>query len=90
MARSCEICEKRPSFGYTYSRRGLAKAKGGVGKKITGKTARKFLPNVQKIRVLVNGGVRRMRVCTKCIRNGKVEKPSIIKHSKSDSSKQAS
>lgn len=75
MSRACDYCGKGTSFGHQYARRGLAKAKGGVGKKITGKTRRKFLPNLQKVRALVNGGVRRVRVCTQCIRSGKVAKP---------------
>ena len=36
MASHCQICKKGPSSGITYVRRGLAKAKGGVGRKITG------------------------------------------------------
>ncbi|MBM4054027.1 MAG: 50S ribosomal protein L28 [Planctomycetes bacterium] len=75
MARMCEICKKKTVAGNQIETRGLAKWKGGVGKKITGKTKRKFKPNVQKIRALVNGKtVRRMKVCTRCISAGKVMK----------------
>ena len=74
MSMKCEICGKAPSFGKTVVRRGLAKKKGGVGQKVTGITARTFKPNIQKVRVRHGGGVKRMRVCSKCIKSGKVEK----------------
>ena len=76
MARECEFCNKKTQVGIKYARRGLAKSKGGVGRKITGKTKRKFHPNLQKIRAVVNGSVRRVRVCTRCLKSGKVQKPS--------------
>ena len=38
------------------------------------KTKRRFLPNLQRIRVLENGVVKRKMVCTKCIKAGKVQK----------------
>ena len=75
MSMKCEICGKGVTAGRTYARRGLARAKGGAGQKITGKTNRTFSPNVQKIRALnKNGGVKRMRVCTECIKSGRVQK----------------
>jgi large subunit ribosomal protein L28 len=61
--------------GYAIERRGLAKKKGGVGRKITGRTKRNFRPNIQRIRAVVNGKIVRIRVCTSCIRAGKVTKP---------------
>ncbi|MDQ7778372.1 MAG: 50S ribosomal protein L28 [Planctomycetota bacterium] len=75
MSRVCEICGKRPSRGHAIERRGLAKKKGGVGRKITGKTKRNFRPNLQNVRAFVNGKTVRMRVCASCIRAGKVVKP---------------
>jgi large subunit ribosomal protein L28 len=75
MSKVCEICGKHPHSGNTISRRGLAKKKGGVGKRITGVSKRRFLPNLQKVRTLVDGKVKTMRVCTKCIRSGKIVKP---------------
>lgn len=74
MSMKCDICGKAPSFGKSIVRRGLAKKKGGVGQKVTGITARTFKPNIQKIRVRQGGGVKRMRVCAKCIKGGKVQK----------------
>lgn len=75
MSKVCAICGKRPHAGNKISRRGLAKKKGGVGKRITGVSKRTFLPNLQKVRAVVDGKVRTIRVCTKCIRSGKVVKP---------------
>ncbi|OHB70048.1 MAG: 50S ribosomal protein L28 [Planctomycetes bacterium RBG_16_43_13] len=75
MSRICEICGKGPIRGFSIARRGLAKKKGGVGKKITGRTHRSFKPNLQKVRGIVNGKIVRIKVCTTCLRSGKVAKP---------------
>ncbi len=74
MANECEVCGKRTTFGTKYARRGAAKAKGGSGAKISGKTGRTFKPNLQSVRAEVDGSVRRMRVCTSCLSAGKVRK----------------
>ncbi|MHC4224568.1 MAG: 50S ribosomal protein L28, partial [Planctomycetota bacterium] len=73
MPRVCAISGKRTHIGRQYTRRGLAKAKGGVGRKITGKSPRTFKPNLQKIRVVVNGRVVRMKVAAKYISRGLVQ-----------------
>lgn len=75
MPRQCEFCGKRVKIGYQYTYRGLAKSKGGVGRKVTGKTKRKFEPNLQRVRALVGTSVRRVRVCTRCLRSGVIRKP---------------
>jgi large subunit ribosomal protein L28 len=75
MPRVCGISGKRTAIGKQYTRRGLAKAKGGVGRKVTGKTRREFKPNLQKIRVVVDGRRTRMYVAAKYIRRGLVTKP---------------
>jgi large subunit ribosomal protein L28 len=75
MARECEICGKKTTVGHAYAYRGLAKAKGGNGRKVTGKTKRKYHPNLQRVRALVKGSVQRIRVCTRCIKSGKLVKP---------------
>ncbi|MGE0433158.1 MAG: 50S ribosomal protein L28 [Planctomycetota bacterium] len=80
MAYRCELCGKDVSFGNMYVKRGLAKAKGGNGRKVTGKTARKFRPNIQRVRVFENGSTTRKKVCTQCIRDGKVTKPPKMKY----------
>ena len=62
MARVCEICSKKTVFGHSISH----------AHNVTNRTWR---PNLQRVRVqLENGGTRRMRVCTRCLRNGKVRK----------------
>jgi large subunit ribosomal protein L28 len=52
----------------------MAKKKGGIGLHTTGITPRRFLPNLQKIRVVQDGRVLRRRVCAQCIRTGKILK----------------
>ena len=74
MARVCDICGKGVSSGSTIVRHGLKKVKGGIGLHITGVTKRRFLPNLQRIRVSENGGTKRKTVCTACIRSGKIVK----------------
>ena len=74
MSRVCTICGKGPVAGRRIARRGLAKKKGGVGKKITGVTKRRFLPNLQTIRIILKGSHRRVKVCTSCIKAGKIKK----------------
>jgi large subunit ribosomal protein L28 len=74
MAHRCEICGKGPHSGYQFTRRGLAKAKGGVGRKVTGHTKRMFLPNIQLVKTTIKGTVKHMKVCAKCLRSGKIVK----------------
>ena len=74
MSRVCKICGKGTIAGRSISRRGMAKKKGGVGKKITGVTKRKFLPNIQTVKVILNGSPKRIKVCTSCIKAGKIQK----------------
>ena len=61
MAKRCEICDKGPVVGRTVSHAH------NVG-------PRRFEPNLQSVRALINGATRRMRVCTRCLRSGKVVK----------------
>lgn len=75
MPRECEFCGKRVRVGNKITRRGMAKAKGGVGKKTTGITKRLFRPNLQRVRAVVNGKTVRVRLCTGCLKAGRVVKP---------------
>ncbi|HSW45728.1 MAG TPA: 50S ribosomal protein L28 [Phycisphaerae bacterium] len=76
MSRTCHFYPgKKTRSGRQYARRGKAKYLGGVGRKVTGKTKRKFKPNIQKVRAVVDGRVTRIQVSTKAIRNGLVTKP---------------
>jgi large subunit ribosomal protein L28 len=74
MSKICEICGKKPVAGRSIVRRGMSKKKGGVGLKITGITPRRFLPNLKSVRAIVNGTHRRLLVCVKCLKAGKVVK----------------
>ena len=51
MSKVCQVTGKRPSCGHSYAIRGIAKKKKGIGLKITGKTKRRFLPNLVKKRI---------------------------------------
>ncbi len=75
MPRVCEFTGRKTSSGRTYTHRGKAKYLGGVGTKITGKTKRKFKPNIQTVQAVVDGTVRRVKASTKAIRMGLVVKP---------------
>ena len=61
MTRICDICGKGPSFGHHVSH-------------ANNKTARRWYPNLQSVRVLVNGQPRRIRVCAQCIKSNRVVK----------------
>ena len=62
MSRKCEICDKTIQYGHSVSHSNR-------------KTVRIWHPNIQKVRVLQDGRVMRMRVCTRCIRSGRIQKP---------------
>ena len=75
MSRVCEICGKGPSAGRSIVRKGSPKYKGGIGLHTTGITNRRFLPNLQTVRVTDGkGNTCRKRVCARCIKAGKVTK----------------
>ncbi len=70
MAKQCEITGKKPTSGYTYAIRGIAKKKKGIGLKITGKTKRRFQPNLVKKRIWLPDEERfvRMRLSVAALR----------------------
>ncbi|HVX11286.1 MAG TPA: 50S ribosomal protein L28 [Pirellulales bacterium] len=74
MGKACEVCGKSPQMGNSITTRGKAKYLGGVGTKVTGITRRQFKPNLQRLRVTVQGSNRTMRVCTQCMRSGAITK----------------
>lgn len=51
MSKVCQVTGKKPARGYKYAIRGIAKKKKGIGLKVTGKTKRRFLPNLTKKRI---------------------------------------
>ena len=75
MPRVCPFTGKKTVAGRQYTRRGKAKYLGGVGRKVTGKTKRKFRANIQRVRAVIDGRVVRINVSAKAIRNGLISKP---------------
>ncbi|MBI1987689.1 MAG: 50S ribosomal protein L28 [Nitrospinae bacterium] len=63
MANKCDICGKGPGFGHKVSH-------------AHNLTHRRWNPNIQKVRARVNGSNRQIKVCTRCLRSGKVAKAS--------------
>ena len=61
MARVCEVCGRGPQFGHRISHAHNV-------------TARRWNVNLQTVRAIVKGASKRIRVCTSCIKNGKVQK----------------
>jgi large subunit ribosomal protein L28 len=64
MARVCDICDKGAVSGNKVSHSNI-------------KTRTRWLPNLKRMKALVNGTTRTLRVCTRCIRSGKVVRPKI-------------
>ncbi len=61
MARACEVCGKTPKFGNRISHAHNI-------------TARRWNPNLRRVRAIINGVHKTVRVCTACIRAGKIVK----------------
>lgn len=61
MSRVCYTCGKSPAVGNNVSH-------------ANNKTKRRWLPNLQAVRIIENGEVRRVRVCGRCIKSGKIQK----------------
>jgi large subunit ribosomal protein L28 len=61
MAKVCHSCGKGPAFGHSRSHSMVA-------------TKRRFNPNLQKVRALIDGAPRRVYVCTRCLKAGKITK----------------
>ena len=62
MAQRCELCGKGPLSGNRVSHAHNV-------------THRRFHPNLQRVRAVVKGVQRRVRICTRCLRSGKITKP---------------
>ena len=75
MPRVCHFTGKKTMFGRKKTTRGKAKYLGGVGTKITGISHRKFKPNIQTVRAVIDGRTVRVKVSTKAIKMGKIVKP---------------
>ncbi len=62
MALRCDVCGKGPVAGKTISHSHRA-------------TNRRFLPNVQRMKVVLHGHVKHAKVCSRCVRSGKIVRP---------------
>jgi len=62
MAKRCDICGKGPGAGNNVSH-------------AHNKTRRRYLPNLQKVRAVMDGKIKRVSACTQCIRSGRISKP---------------
>jgi large subunit ribosomal protein L28 len=74
MARICELTGKRPMKGSIIWRSGKSKKSGGIGTHVTAITKRRFIPNLQRVKALIDGEVRYIRVSTAAIKKGMVIK----------------
>src|SRR5215208_8512151 len=74
MARICELTGKRPIKGSIIWRSGKSKKSGGIGTHVTAITKRRFMPNLQRVKALINGEVRYVRVTANAIKQGLVTK----------------
>ena len=63
MANFCYVCNKGPATGNRVSN-------------ANNRTKRRFMPNLQQVRILENGRTLRVRICTRCLKAGKVQKAS--------------
>ena len=79
MSQKCDVCGKKPATGNRVSQRGKPKYLGGNGRKTTGISRRLFRPNLQKIRIQQGEGAVTKRVCTACLRSGRVQKAVVRK-----------
>jgi large subunit ribosomal protein L28 len=61
MAMSCKLCGKKPSYGNTISHAHNV-------------TRRRWNPNLRRVKAVIDGTPKRVRVCTSCIRSGRVKK----------------
>jgi large subunit ribosomal protein L28 len=75
MARICELTGKRPIKGSIIWRSGKSKKSGGIGMHVTATTKRRFFPNLQRVKSVINGEIRYMRVTAKALKQGLVTKP---------------
>jgi large subunit ribosomal protein L28 len=74
MARICELTGTAPMKGSIIWRSGKSKKSGGIGTHVTAITKRRFFPNLQRVKALVDGEVRYMRVAARAIKKGLVVK----------------
>lgn len=74
MGRICELTGKAPMKGSHIWRSGKSKKSGGIGTHVTAITKRRFLPNLQRVKAIVDGEVRYIRVTAAALKKGLVTK----------------
>ncbi len=74
MSRVCQLTGTGPVSGNRIRRHGKAKKKGGIGMHVTKVVKRRFLPNLQRVKAIVDGEVKYIRVTAKAIKKGLVTK----------------
>src|SRR6476469_9071748 len=74
MARICELTGTGPMKGSIIWRSGKSKKSGGIGTHVTAITKRRFMPNLQRVKAVVNGEVRYIRVTAAALKKGLVVK----------------
>lgn len=74
MARICELTGKGPIKGSIIWRSGKSKKSGGIGTHVTAITKRRFMPNLQRVKAVVDGEVRYITVSAKAIKKGLITK----------------
>lgn len=78
MSKICQITGKKRSRGYKYVTRGIAKKNKGIGLKVTGKTRRAFIPNLQSKRLWVPEEKRFVKLRVSCAAMRTIEKKGLI------------
>lgn len=74
MSKVCEFCGKRRTVGGHITRRGLAKKAGGIGTHVVKNVKREFGANIQHVRISTPQGVKKVKLCTSCIKTGNFTK----------------
>jgi large subunit ribosomal protein L28 len=74
MARICELTGKAPIKGSIIWRSGKSKKSGGIGTHVTAITKRRFMPNLQRVKAIIDGEVRYIRVTARALKKGLVVK----------------
>jgi large subunit ribosomal protein L28 len=64
VASVCDVCGKHPGFGMSVSHSHR-------------RTPRRWNPNIQRVRAVVNGATKRVNVCTSCLKAGKITRPAV-------------
>lgn len=62
MARRCDYCGKGPVSGNLVSHSNI-------------KTRTRWIPNIRQLKAVVDGTTQRVRVCSRCVRSGKIVRP---------------